>query len=83
MLAKSAVYGATWRKISKEVLLRDGYVCQIQGPGCTHAATEVDHIIKWRVGGALYDPANLRASCKHCNSSRVERVVRRHPSREW
>lgn len=78
------VYNAAWRRVRLRVLDRDGGVCQIRGPGCEVDATEVDHIVPWRVGGALYDPDNLRAACKHCNRSRVHRsrVVRR-PSREW
>ena len=49
------------------VLERDGGVCQIDGPRCTEAATEVDHVIARADGGPLFDPRNLRAACKACN----------------
>ena len=65
-------YGGAWPRIRKQILLRDGYVCQINGPRCTKVATEVDHIVPRAAGGALYDPSNLRASCLKCNRGRVE-----------
>ena len=43
----------------------------MRGPSCTHAATEVDHRIPAAAGGAFFDPANLRASCKACNIGRA------------
>jgi 5-methylcytosine-specific restriction endonuclease McrA len=49
-------------------------------------ATEVDHIVPAGEGGALYDPDNLRSSCKHRNRSREnQRNKRRKPllSRDW
>jgi 5-methylcytosine-specific restriction protein A len=78
------VYNARWRRVRREVLERDGWLCQIRGPKCLIRADRADHIIPWRQGGAYYDPANLRASCKPCNEGRVFRGVgQRHPSREW
>lgn len=77
------VYNAAWRKVRLRVLARDGRVCQIRGAGCEVAANEVDHIVPWRVGGALYDEENLRAACRRCNSRRASRAVKRRPSREW
>lgn len=78
---------AVWRKVRLLVLERDGYMCQVRGPGCELDATHVDHIVPWRVGGAVFDSDNLRASCRHCNLSRVRRegvgAVKRRPSREW
>ncbi len=50
------------------VLERDGHRCQIHGHRCTILATDVDHIVPLADGGAPYDPANLRAACKWCNS---------------
>lgn len=49
-------------------------VCQIQDPGCTRWATHVDHIVPLVQGGAMWDPANLRASCATCNLSRGGRL---------
>lgn len=77
------VYGAGWRKVRLEVLERDEYVCQIRGERCSVAATVVDHIVPWRLGGALYDATNLRAACSSCNRSRAWRKPVRRPSRDW
>jgi 5-methylcytosine-specific restriction endonuclease McrA len=65
------IYATTaWHTVRLYVLTRDQYRCQIQGPRCTTHATEADHIIELSAGGAPYDPENLRAACKPCNSSR-------------
>lgn len=65
------IVGAKWRRVRAHVLARDNYTCQIRGPRCTHAATHVDHIVRRRDGGAVLDPANLRASCAACNVGRA------------
>lgn len=54
------------------MLDRDGQACQIKGAKCTRRATEVDHIVSPRAGGAFFDPANLRAACEWCNRSRAQ-----------
>lgn len=83
------VYNHHWRRVRKVVLRRDGWECQIRGPECEHrhegdrCAGEVDHIIPWRKGGALYDPDNLRAACGPCNRSRQFHHTKRRTSREW
>lgn len=77
------VYNARWRQVRLVVLQRDGWLCQIRGDKCKVAATEVDHIVSWRAGGALYDLDNLRAACEPCNRGRVFRPSKRRPSREW
>lgn len=58
-----------WRIVRTAVLHRDGHRCQMRLDGCTEHATEVDHIVELVNGGDAYDPLNLRAACKHCNSS--------------
>jgi 5-methylcytosine-specific restriction endonuclease McrA len=63
---------ATWRKVQRRILKRDGWVCQIRLPGCLVTATQADHIVDVRAGGAWYDPANLRAPCGFCNRSRED-----------
>jgi 5-methylcytosine-specific restriction endonuclease McrA len=63
----SRAYNGPWQKVRKQILERDAYRCQINGPGCTGHANEVDHIVPLRVGGSRLEPTNLRASCKHCN----------------
>jgi 5-methylcytosine-specific restriction protein A len=64
-----------WKQVRAFVLDRDRWVCQIRDKGCTHGATEVDHIVAAVEGGAFYDPANLRAACKRCNSTRGSRLA--------
>ena len=53
------------------VLQRDGYVCQLQLPGCTHRATEADHVLAWEQGGtnAL---ANGQAVCSSCHKIKTQ-----------
>lgn len=77
-----------WKRVRLEILERDQHQCRIQLPGCRLMATEVDHIVDWRYGGAKYDPENLRAACKPCNvAQRNHRVAarrhRRTRSRDW
>lgn len=77
-----------WREVRALVLARDGHMCQIRGPRCEVEADQVDHIVPWLAGGAVFDPENLRAACGDCNRRRARRdgvgaptPVR--PSREW
>jgi hypothetical protein len=65
-----------WRKVRKVVLERDGYICRINGLKCTMTATEVDHVVPVEDGGPVFDPENLRASCKPCNVGRAQRQKR-------
>lgn len=50
--AESRGYGSEWRKIRKQVLERDHYLCQVaRKEGRIELASEVDHIIskeEWR-----------------------------------
>ena len=59
-----------WQKVRLTILERDGYLCQIQLPGCTIHATQVDHIRRLDDGGMVYEPLNLRAACAKCNLGR-------------
>jgi 5-methylcytosine-specific restriction endonuclease McrA len=65
-------YGPEYRRLREMVLARDGYVCQLDRPGCTGYATTVDHIIPVSRGGTA-TLGNLRAACDHCNSGRRDR----------
>jgi 5-methylcytosine-specific restriction enzyme A len=78
-------YDGHWRWVQRAVLARDGYVCQVRGPGCGRRADEVDHVIPTGAGGLLYDEGNCRAVCGACNRSRVNRQRQRRvpPSRDW
>jgi 5-methylcytosine-specific restriction endonuclease McrA len=57
-----------WRRLRLLVLARDRHVCQVRGPVCTRVATCVDHIVSRSDGGDMWNPANLRAACRPCNS---------------
>jgi 5-methylcytosine-specific restriction protein A len=59
----------SWRRLRLLVLDRDRWACQIRGPACVGVATCVDHIVGRADGGDCWDPANLRAACRPCNSA--------------
>jgi 5-methylcytosine-specific restriction protein A len=61
-----------WRRLRLLVLDRDLWLCQVNGPGGKHHATEVDHIVPRGQGGDFWDPSNLRAACRPCNLGRRE-----------
>lgn len=54
------------------VLARAGGVCE--WPGCDRPATTVDHIIPLAHGGT-HHLANLRASCRRCNSQGGAKIM--------
>lgn len=62
-----------WRRLRKTILERDGFVCQIQLPGCKLRADQVDHILPVEDGGDFYEPDNLRAACGRCNTTRANK----------
>jgi hypothetical protein len=66
------LYGsAKWERVRRLVLERDNERCQVHASKkCRGRANTVDHIIRPEEGGAEYDPANLRASCRSCNMVR-------------
>lgn len=70
-----------WRSLRALILERDGAVCQIRDKGCTHQATQVDHITPVADGGAFWDERNLRAACQRCNGTRGARVANRNMDR--
>lgn len=74
---------ARWRRVRLVVLERDGWLCQVRMPGCTTKAEHVDHIVPWRLGGPVFDEANLRAACASCNYALAHRGRRQRPSRDW
>lgn len=57
------------QRIVRRVLERDGYVCTLQLDGCTHHATEADHVRPNSAGGSHHDD-NLAAVCRSCNAAR-------------
>lgn len=75
--------------LRKTVLKRDRGVCQIQGPDCTHVATQVDHIIAVSEGGKD-KTANCQSVCEQCHKPKTQaeaqrgrdRVSRKRPARQ-
>lgn len=53
-----------WPQISRTVLERDGYQCQVGYDGCLGRATDTDHI----TAGDDHRPTNLQAACSHCHA---------------
>lgn len=72
-MVKALYRTAAWRLVRRQVLVRDGHLCQIRLPGCTTVADSVDHRIEVDDGGAWYDPANLQAACKRLASGATRR----------
>jgi 5-methylcytosine-specific restriction endonuclease McrA len=66
--AGAALSTHRWQRLRQAILERDGYRCQMAGPRCKGVATTADHIKPRSEGGAMWDPANLRAACRPCNS---------------
>ena len=65
--AEERGYGHKWKKIRKQALVRDGYLCQeCLKSGLLTVATDVDHIINKAQGGtdAL---SNLQCLCHPCH----------------
>jgi 5-methylcytosine-specific restriction enzyme A len=65
---------STWRRVSKRVLERDGYQCQIGGDKCLGKATQADHVVPLSLDGLAYEMTNLRAVCQPCHSARRKSV---------
>jgi 5-methylcytosine-specific restriction endonuclease McrA len=78
-----------WRRITAQVVARDGGRCRIGLPGCEIVGTTADHILSWREGGSWFGLENLRCACSHCQSVRGAQMQQqkqrppRKPSREW
>lgn len=68
-------YGVSWRKLRRDVLIRDAYICSYN---LTHAdplldaKCQVDHYIPKAQGGTD-DMANLRAICPQCHAVKTAR----------
>ena len=70
-----------WKALRRFILDRDGGRCQVQGPKCTTFATAVDHIVAIAEGGDFWQPSNLRATCRRCNSVRGAELANRRAAR--
>lgn len=58
--------------VRQSVIAQANGQCQLQRPGCTRQATEVDHITPIRRGGTD-TMSNYQAACKPCNSGKRDR----------
>jgi 5-methylcytosine-specific restriction endonuclease McrA len=70
-----------WKALAYAIRDRDRGLCQIRAKGCTTWATAVDHVTSPVEGGDFWDPANLRAACRPCNSSRGAALAHARTSR--
>jgi 5-methylcytosine-specific restriction protein A len=61
-----------WRGLRRSIL-RDQPWCAVEG--CKRTATEVDHIVPLRGGGAQYDRANLQGLCVQHHASKTATEV--------
>lgn len=68
-----------WRRFRLTVLERDRWVCSLNTPSCTGAATQVHHIVPLSRGGAKYDPGNCAAACRNCNLAIGDRAPTPQP----
>ncbi|WP_151899715.1 HNH endonuclease [Sulfurimonas sp. NW15] len=64
----TAFYNSTkWRKVRKQVLIRDGGVCCVCG--CANQKMIVDHIKEISDGGCKLCYDNLRTVCVSCHNT--------------
>ena len=81
---------AAWKRVRRQVLVRDGYECQLRGPRCTFDAEHVDHIVAVSRGGTD-DLENCQAVCLPCHNNKTameaaagrrtrKRAPRAHPA---
>ncbi len=66
-------YDARWRKLRLWFLGRHPFCRVCEEHGVIEPATEADHIVPIRVGGARLDVRNLQALCKSCHSRKTAR----------
>jgi len=66
-------YDRRWRWLRQHVLLREPLCRACAALGRVTPATEVDHIIPIRAGGARLDVSNLASICKSCHSAKTMR----------
>jgi 5-methylcytosine-specific restriction endonuclease McrA len=78
-----------WRIVRAYVLTRDFRQCKLRLPGCKGRADTGDHIVELEDGGAPFDPSNVQAACRSCNTSKRNTALARrakqaaNPSRDW
>ena len=72
-----------WRKIRKQVLIRDKYLCQDCLKEGIHTAVcqkpmdhAVDHIVPVKDGGEFFDMANLQTLCREHHEQKSTKTSR-------
>lgn len=66
-------YGHAWRKLRRQVLERDSYLCvPCLARGLYVEAREVDHITG-KADGGTDDPGNLQSICTPCHRAKTAR----------
>ena len=70
-----------WAAVRKQVLARDGYVCQIRLGACRGLADTVHHVVELEDGGSAYALSNLQAACRSCNASKRNRSLAQRAKR--
>jgi 5-methylcytosine-specific restriction endonuclease McrA len=70
--------GQAWELLCKQVIARDGGVCQYQmGGGCTNDKDlTVDHILA-KANGGTDTEHNLITACRSCNSKKGMKMMNR------
>lgn len=69
-------YGWSWRKLRKQVLMRDSYLCQeCSRNGRTTEGCQVDHKTPKSQGGTD-DMENLQALCIPCHKDKTDKESR-------
>ena len=73
--AKTAArgYDSKWQRIRIQILNRDHWRCRYCDKVLEGKDATVDHVIALSKGGSQYDPNNLIASCRGCNSSKRDK----------
>jgi 5-methylcytosine-specific restriction endonuclease McrA len=58
-----------WQRVRAFVVRRDHFRCVVCGVNVAgRGQARVDHIIRVKDGGALFDPVNLRTLCTRCDA---------------
>ena len=68
-------YNYQWIKIRKQILDRDGWLCQMCGKQLVGSDATVDHIFPLHLGGTSI-PSNLQSLCRSDNSAKRDKVFR-------
>ena len=74
-MSSQSLKGNRWKKLRLQILKRDDHTCGYCGDPQAHT---VDHIQPVAVRPDLaYDPSNLVACCKKCNSEKRDQIMTR------